>query len=396
MTRTLLASRALAALAVAPFSPARAASETVLYSFCSQTNCTDGANPLATLVADAAGNFYGTTYDGGATNDGEVFKLAPDGTLTVLHSFAGTDGAFPYAGVIMDSGGNLYGTTAEGGNGFGTVFKLASDGTFSTLYGFHNSDGAEPLAGLLMDAGGNLYGTTAEDNQVGRGGGVVFEIAEDGTEKQLYSFCSQSGCSDGAVPYAPLIMDSSGNLYGTAAEGGIVTGSCNLGCGTVFEITSGGKEKTLHTFLDEQDGAAPLGGLAFGTGKSLIGVTSSGGSHDDGTVFKVSRKASFRGLHEFGGKGDAQLPYAALIPDGGGGFYGTACIGGASKKGAVFNISSTGAETVVYSFLGGSDGRCPAGSLLQVNGTLYGTTLRGGGNGCTQGYGCGTVFAIKE
>lgn len=398
MTRTLFATCALAAVALVPLQSAHSASESVLYSFCSQTNCTDGATPQATLVADSSGNLYGTTEEGGASNDGEVFELAPDGALSVLHSFAKTDGAYPFAGVILDASGNLYGTTAESGsgggcgdNGCGTVFKLAPDGTFSVLYAFGGKDGSEPAASLLLDGSGNLYGTTVDGGA--HNGGEVFELAPDGTLDVRYSFCTENFCTDGMSPWAPVIRDSNGKLYGTTALGGGLSDYCELGCGTIFELSARGKENVLHDFVGNPDGANPYGAVTFAGGMSVLGIATEGGTHGDGTVFKL-RGSGFDVLHEFHGKGDAQLPYAALIPDENGGYYGTSCAGGADKRGAVFHISSARAETVVYSFARRPDGDCPAGSLLDIGGALYGTTLFGGGAGCRSG--CGTVFAIKE
>jgi len=203
---------------------------------------------------DAAGNLYGTTVIGGAGVDcggpscGVVFKLAPDGTQTVLYSFCPqsgcADGAGPRAGLIMDAAGNLYGTTKGGGaGGTGVVFKLAPDGTETVLYSFCSqancTDGATPVAGLIMDAAGNLYGTTLSGGGTPNpdlpppSQGVVFALAPDGTETVLYSFCSQlPNCTDGARPGA-VIMDVAGNLDGTTALGGIAPGNS----GVVFALT---------------------------------------------------------------------------------------------------------------------------------------------------------------
>jgi hypothetical protein len=239
----------------------------VLYSFCAQggTACTDGQYPYAGLIGDTSGNLYSTTYAGGAYGGGTVFELTPPAkgkiawTETVLYSFCAetncTDGDTPLAGVIMDASGNLYSTTFLGGvHGGGTVFELTPPAkgetawTETVLYSFcaqgagYCTDGTELSAGLIMDRSGNLYGTT------GGGGaykynGTVFELTPPAkgkiawTETVLYSFCAQGGaaCTDGAGPFAGLIMDWSGNLYGTTYEGGA---NCqpNYGCGTVFEL----------------------------------------------------------------------------------------------------------------------------------------------------------------
>jgi uncharacterized repeat protein (TIGR03803 family) len=390
---TLFAGSALALVGFVPFGAAHAATESVLYSFCSQANCTDGQYPIATLIADTSGNLYGTTSEGGANGDGEVFELAPDGTLTVLHSFNGTDGSGPQAGVIVDSSGNLYGTTTAGATG-GDVFELTPDGTLTILYAF-GAHGADPTASALIDNNGILYATTKYGGASGEGSVFSLDLTND-TATVLYSFCSQQRCEDGAGPMAPVIMDSSGNLYGTTAYGGTIAKDCSAGCGTVFEITAAGNEQVLYTYKNSKDGRYPFGGLTFGSGNQLFGVTWQGGTHHEGTVFTITVAQQYNVLYDFKTKKDAQLPWGAMIPDGNGGFYGTACQGGTKDDGAVFDISASGIETVIYSFQGGSDGLCPKASLLNINGTLYGTTEGGGGTACEDEIGCGTVFAIKE
>ncbi len=247
--------------------------ESVLYNFCSQggTSCTDGANPVAGLIEDASGNLYGTTANGGANyssscNEGScgtVFRLAPNSgggfTQTVLYSFCAqggtgcTDGANPLAGLDEDASGNLYGTTWQGGATIpdgdrtttgGTVFELAPNGnggySESVLYTFCSqsgcADGEWPTAGLIEDTSGNLYGTTSAGGATitvsgnTTTGGTVFKLTPKGdgsySETVLYSFCSQSGCTDGLWPTSSLIEDASGNLYGTTtAGGGIIDGT---------------------------------------------------------------------------------------------------------------------------------------------------------------------------
>jgi uncharacterized repeat protein (TIGR03803 family) len=231
--------------------------ESVLYNFCSQTNCIDGAYPYGGLIMDGSGSLYGITNQGG-TGRGTVYKIMPTSfgwTQAVLYSFCSqslcADGASPTAGLIMDGSGNLYSTTYNGGShSSGTVFKLAPSGTGwaeTVLYSFcaqsNCTDGTFPQAGLIMDAAGNLYGTTESGGS--NSGGTVFRLAPSGTgwtEAVLYSFCSQSSCSDGARPEAGLIMDAAGNLYGTTFYGGnYYCGTNNAGpCGTVFQLTGTG------------------------------------------------------------------------------------------------------------------------------------------------------------
>jgi uncharacterized repeat protein (TIGR03803 family) len=208
--------------------------ETVLYNFCSQNNCTDGANPIGGLIRDTAGNLYGTTLSGGNLSDlGVVFKVAPDGNETVLYSFCSqdncSDGGYPRAGVIEDQSGNLYGT-AEFGGGLncdgetcGVIFEIAADGTYTVLHKFSGVDGGNPIGGLIRDTAGNLYGTTFDGGKYGGyfGDGVVFRLAPDGTERVLHSF---AGGSDGKWPEAGLLEDKAGNLYGAST-------------GTIFKLS---------------------------------------------------------------------------------------------------------------------------------------------------------------
>jgi len=271
--------------------------ESVLYNFVGPP---DGADPEAGLIRDAMGNLYGTTAGGGAAGYGTVFKIDASGTETVLYSFTGPpDGAYPYAGLAMDASGNLYGTTREGGTGqctqpgngvgCGTIFKLDTTGTESVLYSFAGPpDGGNPYAGLIMDAKGNLYGATSEGGsgqckQSGNvvGCGTIFKLDTTGTESVLYSF---SGAPDGAYPYAGLVMDAKGNLYGTT-EGG---GSSGGGYGTAFKVNKVGEETVLHTFTGRSDGASPFGGLIRDAKGNLYGTAAYQGAHGRGVVFKIT------------------------------------------------------------------------------------------------------------
>ncbi len=287
-----------------PSPPATHWTETVLYSFAGGS---DGAYPRAGLILDSAGNLYGTTYAGGAHTLGTVFQLAPTSstsnwTETLLHSFAGgSDGANPRAGLILDSAGNLYGTTYAGGTpNLGTVFRLsppispATNWTETVLHPFAGgSDGANPRAGLILDSAGNLYGTTSGGtNDLG----TVFELAPpispaaNWTETLLHSFVG--GTSDGAAPYAGLILDSAGNLYGTTYAGG----TPNLG--TVFRLSPPispaaiWTETLLYSFLNTPDGASPYARLILDSAGNLYGTTSGGGGYGAGSVFQLSPPSS--------------------------------------------------------------------------------------------------------
>jgi uncharacterized repeat protein (TIGR03803 family) len=227
--------------------------ETVLHRFCSQTNCADGRFPYSGVIINKAGKLFGVTTSGGSIGAGEVFELDTTGKETVLYSFnGGSDGSGPSSVLVADAAGNLYGTTQEGGNdqcggsGCGVVFEVSphSDGSWteSVLYVFCSlsncADGERPYAGpLIIDSAGNLYGTTffGGDPACGRTGcGVVFKLYKSGNETVLHSF---TGSADGAYPWAGLIMDKAGNLYGAAGQGGDLSCPIQNGCGVVFKIT---------------------------------------------------------------------------------------------------------------------------------------------------------------
>lgn len=199
---------------------------TTLYSSCAETGCTDGNVPIAALIQATDGNFYGTTRHGGLYNDGTVFKMTPAGALTTLHSFFhGTDGSEPFARLVQAADGNFYGTTVSGGaNGFGTVFKMTPTGTLTTLYSFCResgcADGEVPQGGLIQATDGNFYGTTVYGGANSPGGGTIFKITPEGTLTTLYSFCANTGCTDGSNPVADLVQATDGNLYGTTYAGG--------------------------------------------------------------------------------------------------------------------------------------------------------------------------------
>jgi uncharacterized repeat protein (TIGR03803 family) len=282
---------------------------TTLYSFCSQGGaaCTDGEGPTAALVQGTGGNFYGTTYYRGVHSGGTVFKITAGGALTTLYSFClqigCKDGVSP-TGLVQATNGNFYGTTSGGGAAKhqGTVFKITPSGTLTTLYRFCPlspcTDGAHP-GELVQATDGNLYGTTANGGANARG--TVFKITPSGTLTTLYSFCSQTGCTDGKNPYARLVQATDGNFYGMTTAGGANTTGCNIyGCGTVFKITPSGTLTTLYSFCSQggtacTDGEEPTGELVQDTNGMFYGTTSHGGANTTdcgrygcGTVFSLS------------------------------------------------------------------------------------------------------------
>ncbi len=391
--------------------------EQTLYSFCSQTNCTDGAQPAGAMIMDASGNLYGTTVSGGkyiSGGGGVVFKLTPNQdrtgwTQTILYTFCSqshcTDGSVPNS-LIMDAAGNLYGTTAyggtasDGGMGAGTVFKLTptADGwTETVLYNFASRlyvvDGKVPLGALIMDSAGSLYGTTFLGGA--NYAGAVFRLTPNQdntvwTETVLYSFCSQNNggfCLDGYSPRAGLVMDEAGNLFGTTVTGG------TSGQGVVFQLTpnhnpAAWTETVIHSFDPwNGEGAQPLAGLIIDDAGNIFGTNLD-------TVFQLRPNADHTAwahsvLYRFCPQSnpcpDGTWSRAPLIMDAGGSLYGTTYQGGNSNQGVVFALSPTGGgrtESVLYSFCAYAncaDGRNPTTGLVMDNaGTLYGTTDAGG------------------
>jgi uncharacterized repeat protein (TIGR03803 family) len=390
--RVALVLGVMLALGMVTTRSAQARTFTVLYSF---TGSTDGGNLWAGLIQDGAGNLYGTTEGGGASQGGVVFKLDASGTETVLYTFTlGPDGGSPLAGLVRDKAGNLYGTTAFGGNfacSCGTVFRLDPMGKETVLHTFIGSpvDGAVPVAGVVRDSVGNLYGTTSSGGAYGNG--VVFKLDRTGKQTVLHAF---TGGADGGDPLGDLILDGAGNLYGTTFYGG--TG-CGIGCGVVFKLNKAGKLTLLHTFTGTPDGQDPHAGLLRDPAGNLYGTTSNGGAHGWGTVFKLDKTGKETILYSFtGGVDGGRTRGSGLVWDPAGNFYGTTYSGGIGSChdnygagcGVVFRVSKTGKETVLHRFTG-ADGAQPMASLLRdAAGNLYGTTSKGGASDA------GVVFKI--
>jgi len=239
---------------------------TTLYNFCKQTNCADGGDPFVPVQA-TDGNFYGTTYYGGANGSGVFFKVTPEGKLTTLYSFCTqpgcTDGSYPFGGLVQASNGDFYGTTLYGGtNNDGTVFEITPGGTLTTLYRFGGADGANPAASTIQATNGNFYGTTTYGGAYGNG--AVFEVTGPEKLTTLYSFCAQTGCPDGDHPFAGLFQATNGNLYGTTSDGGI-----NGHYGTIFRVGVG-----LGAFLETLPTSGKVGVRVTILGNNLKGATS--------------------------------------------------------------------------------------------------------------------------
>jgi uncharacterized repeat protein (TIGR03803 family) len=402
--------RVLAALVLSLIlaSGALAQSQQVLYSLGAVPG--DGAGPMAGLVMDPGGNLYGTTALGlGHGLDrfasGSVFKLVrkPGGgwTENVLHTFSGKDGAVPTGTLLLAEPGTLYGTTTQGGaHNAGVVFKLvrsASGWKEQVLYNFTGlSDGCFPYAGVISDAAGNLYGTT-ELGGLNRGG-TAFELTHGPTgwtEKVLHNF----GFT-GKTPFGGLIFDAAGNLYGTTKFGGTADN------GVVYKLTPGSNGSwtatVLYSFLgvaeNGTDGKSPYGSLVFDSQGRLYGTTKIGGLFNGGIIFQLtpSRGAGWteRVLH-YGNdrQGGGYKFLGSLVFDTAGRLYGTAAAGGTFNWGVVFRLTPTPnslwKDAVLYVFSGGNDGGSPmAGVALDAHGNIFGTTYTGGNAGN------GTAFEI--
>ncbi len=367
----------------------------LLYSFGGYP--TDGIDPEASLT-NVKGTLYGTTIGGGSGcyasgGCGTVFQSSTAGAESVLHSFVGgADGALPYAR-LTNVNGLLYGTTGGGASTDGTVYSLTTSGAESVLHHFQGTpDGSDPHAGLL-DVDGTLYGNTVFGGSLHRG--TVFEIATSGAERVLYSFIgTRHGHRDGKFPNASL-LNVNGTLYGTTYKGG------DIDRGAVFKITPSGSESVLHSFKGgKTDGSYPRASLVYVSG-TLYGTTSGGGNAScsgcgknpgDGTIFAVTTAGKEKLLYKFEGyPSDGAVPYGKLIYDHGL-FYGTTESGGANCAvnhgcGTIFSIAPRGTEEMLYSFLP-KGGSFPIAGLVDVNGTLYGTTPSGGA------YNHGTIFSF--
>jgi uncharacterized repeat protein (TIGR03803 family) len=377
----------------------------------------NGNGPAGVLPRDSAGNLYGTTEAGGTGKCGNfgcgtAFKLNKSGKQVWLHSFNVTDGEESSAGLLRDAAGNLYGTTDYGGNtnctaGCGTVFKLDGSGKESVLYKFKAPpDGDTPQSLLARDNQGNVYGITQDGGEDSYG--TIFKVKKHGKETVLHSF---TGDSDGCIPWAGLIADSDGNLYGVTAVGGL--GLCDQGYGVVFKLDTANDLTVLHAF-GFSDGAYPTSVLLLDQAGNLYGTTEGGGSSacgfdGCGVVFELSpqsdgswKETMLYAFCSLSGCADGEEPYSGpLVRDSSGNIYGTTTFGGASRNcsgsgcGTVFKLDTTGKETVLYSFTDGTDGAAPAAGLTaDETGALYGVAQVGGDKNCNPPEGCGAVFKV--
>ena len=372
-------------MAACAFSAVTPASLAATFMTLASFNGDNGANPFAGLIADAAGNLYGTTLDGGSSNYGTIFQLeAGTNTLTTLASFNYENGAYPSNDLIADAAGNLYGTTYQGGaSTFGTVFRLeAGTSTITTITEFNVANGARPYGGLIADAAGNLYGTTYAGGPNFRG--TVYRI-EAGTNT-LTTLASFDG-ANGEGARARLLADSAGNFYSTTEYGGV------SGFGTVFRLDAGTNTLTAIALFNNENGAHPIAGLVADATGNLYGTTVKGGENNRGTVFRVDAGTNtLTTLVSFNGANGAS-PIASLIADVAGNLYGTTESGGEYNYGTVFRIeASTNILTTLASFSDQADEPTfPTGSLIaDAVGNLYGTSRSGGVSNL------GTIFRITD
>jgi uncharacterized repeat protein (TIGR03803 family) len=403
-----------AAFALHPPS-AQAQTEQQLYNFCSDISgdtCVDGETPYAGLILAADGNFWGTTEEGGTYNAGIIFKLTPAGVITVVYNFAGfnsPDSGYPSYSLVQGPDGNLYGITSQASDmtsSSGTVFQVTPAGAFSTIFSFCSNyggncpNGAQPYAALTLGSDGNLYGTTLYGGangygNSGFGAGTVFKVSTAGNESVVYNFCAKANCTDGLNPQSSVLQGMDGNFYTTTTSGG----SANHGA--VLKITPAGSLTTLASLCTDgpcSTGSAPYAGLVQDSSGNFYGITSYGGNTSDctssqshpgcGTVFKVSTANAVSSLYTFTGAGDGATPNLILQATDGN-LYGTTQLAGLMDYGTLFKLTTGGTLSTLYGFCN-SCGGIPFAPLIQgSDGDLYGTLSTGG----TNSFG-GTAFKL--
>ena len=386
---------------------------TVLHTF---TGSPDGTNPNP-LIRDAEGNVYGTALAGGGDNNncefgcGMVFKIDPAGELTSRYDFpGGSNGGYPVAGLVQDKDGNFYGTTQGLGDfNLSVVFKLTPGGQETAYVPPSGINFGSLDSPVVLDAKGNVYGMVPYGGTPncgwdyhGLGCGTLFEMTPNGKFTTIHQFNG----TDGMYPESGLVRDSKGNLYGAAVFGGIracraVGNGRNFapGCGTIFKVDAHGKYTVLHTFSNHKDGAGPLG-LIIDSEDNLYGIGSGGGDHEGnpygyGTIFKLDTKSgAFSVLFTFTPPITRSSFFASLlVRDSKGNLYGAQKFDGAHNTGCLFKIDTKGRYSDLYDFETQEDGRnedgfFPVGVTLGAHGDFYGSMMLGGSDGL------GTVFHI--
>jgi uncharacterized repeat protein (TIGR03803 family) len=390
--------------AIALFSPVQAQTFTphLLHNF---TGRPDGSEPAATVFRDADGNLFGTTAAGGSNGCvvgcGTVYEVSKDGQEQVLYRFqGGTDGAFPVAAVTMDGTGNLYGTTGGGNGNDSTLFKLAPDGTETVLHTFTYQDvNSTPV----LDAAGNLYGASHYGGDVncgynGNGCGFIYKLDSSGKYSVIYTF---KNVRDGVTPYFNIVMDAKGTLYGTAAFGGDVRCDAPTGCGAIFKLEPNGTYTVLHRFTGKKDGWGP-GAITLDAAGNIYGTTVEGADLSCypplgcGVIYKIDTTGKFSVLFTFTASQVCCGPgsYTPIV-DSSGNLYDSMAINGAHNDGYVYKLDTMGNFTDLFDYAacGESAYGAQASTLVRdKHGTYYGTMSYGANDPC--GEGGGTVFKL--
>jgi uncharacterized repeat protein (TIGR03803 family) len=370
-----------AVLCAATLAPAQTVS--TIYNFAG--NGISGATPwYVTLVQGTNGNLYGTTYNGGRNLFGTVFSVSTAGTEKLIYSFAGTttDGANPTGGLTLGTDGNFYGTTQQGGSkSMGAAFKITPAGTFTLLHSFNAFiDGAFPWGPPILASDGNFYGTTSGGGI--NGNGVVYKMTSSGTVTKIYQFDVTHGFS----PIAPPTQGTDGFLYIPVSSGG------TFFCGTIVKISTAGVLNNTYDFPCGSVGSFPIGPLVQAANGNFYSTTQDGGSHGEGTIYQVTPSLVVTVLHSFGATfGDGTFPGAGLLLATDGNYYGSSSDGGGKGDGTLFNTSTSGTYTGLYSFDNSANltQTSPLAPPVQAtNGTLYGVTEFGGSSND------GTVYSL--
>lgn len=352
---------------------AQAQTVTDIYNFAN--NGISGANPwYVTLVQGTNGNLYGTAYNGGAFAAGTVFNITTSGSQKLIHSFTGTtaDGANPTGGLTLGTDGNFYGATQQGGlHSMGTIFKITPTGTITILHNFNSFiDGAFPWFPPILASDGNFYGTASGGGI--NGNGIVYKITSSGTFTQIYRFDVTHGFS----PIAPPTQGTDGFLYIPVAEGGTSY------CGTILKLSTAGVINNTYNFPCGSGGSFPIGPLIQASNGNFYSTTQDGGTNGEGVIYQVTPSLTVTVMHSFGALfGDGTYPSAGLLLATDGNYYGSTSDGGANGDGTLFNTSTSGTYTSLYSFnntanLTQMDPLAPP--VQATNGILYGITEFGG------------------
>ncbi len=342
------------------FSVNTSGAQKIVHSF--KSGSADGANPTGGLTLGSNNNFYGTTQQGGAQSQGVIFQVTQTGTFSILHTFnAFVDGAFPWGPPILATDGNLYGTASGGGlNGRGIVYKITTTGTFSVVYKFDVTHGYSPVAPPTQGTDGFLY------IPVSQGGasfcGTIIQLSTSGILNNSYSFPCGSG---GSFPIGPLVQAANGNFYSTTQDGGA------NGEGVIYQVTTGLAVTVLHSFgVNFGDGTFPSAGLILGTDGNYYGATADGGGNGDGTLFNTSTSGSYSGLYSFNNSANLSQtdPLSPPIQYTDGNFYGLTEFSGTSNDGTFYSLNMGLAPFVNTALFAAKRGE---------NITILGTNLKG-------------------